>query len=709
MTKRVGRRSPSPTSYPRGSYRSPYPPPTTYPYPRRNRSAEIITISLLVAAFVLLGLGGMLWLVQARLVFGPTPTPTPTAGAPVTATPDFLATRVAEDFLTQQAYQMALLGTLTPTPFSTTPPAPVVEESTPRPTNTSVIVRLPGLLGPITPAPPTPTPIGPPEPESTLSPVGTPTSNIINLPIVVDSSLLPTPTPAQVAEPPTATETTTPTPTETPPLPVETSTPTPTEIVPTPSPTTTPVPPTQSFVVSSLQGIVEERVASLRLGPSTIYTEVSQIEPGTRVTILKRNPSGEWLYICCVGQEPVWSRQASVRARGNSLQSGAPEDSNPNDVRWLAVEQPPAYLTPLPTPVPPAPDDFPLPRYDRHGAGRVDQLPLPPFRLDWTGLAGLELISPVAVVNQAVLVASLDNHLYSFERHTGSQFGRFDFCQFECGQVRLAPMIYQNEIFIVDQNRTVWAFSNPNNPNLLWRVRIDQPALTSFNIFSGTLFLATGEGDNHTLLALDRDNGDLRWDQTTGGPGLRYPVIGDQLVYAADSTVEAYDVFTGQLVWENDTVRDIIAGPAYASPGPSALAELYVVAGNNRIYALDANTGDELWNIDNGESATSLAINENLLFVAGNGYVKAISRHDHNERWRAPAGNQVMGGPLVDANRVLVVAQAGGTVHLFENQSGSAISVPSIGVDAGGAPAVSGGYIFVPGTDGRLYSIVSSQ
>src|SRR3954465_8743681 len=108
MRKRVGRRSPTPTSNPRGGYRSPTAhPPTTYPYPPRNRSAEIITISFLVAAFLLLGLGGMFWLVQTRILFSPTPTPTPTHAPPLTATPDFSATHVVEDFLTQQAYRMA--------------------------------------------------------------------------------------------------------------------------------------------------------------------------------------------------------------------------------------------------------------------------------------------------------------------------------------------------------------------------------------------------------------------------------------------------------------------------------------------------------------------------------------------------------------------------------------------------------------------------
>lgn len=662
---------------------------------------------------MLLGLGGMLWIVQTRLAFGPTPTPTPTRGVPMTATPDFLATRVAEDFLTQQAYQMALLGTLTPTPLDATPPAPSLPDSTPEATNTSVIVRLPGVSAP-GPFTPSPTPL----PDEGDFPLETPTSNIINLPVVIDSSPLATPTPVQVAELPTEAPTETPTEMPTPTVPVETPSPTPTETVPPPTPTATAtaIPPGQPIVVGSLQGFVETEVATLKLGPSTTYTTVTQLARGTRVTIINRNPSGEWLYVCCSdsqpGLAPAWVRQAGVRARDNPMPNGAPEGTNPNDVRWLPIQQPPAYLPPLPIPVPPGPDDFPLYRYDRHGSGRVDQLPLAPLAPTWgdQSRAGLGLLSPATVVGNNVLVGSLDNHLYSFERPTGSQRWRLNLCQDGCRNVSLAPMGYDGEIFIADQNRTVWALQeSQGTPNILWRVGIAQPALTSFNIYSETLFLATGEGTNHTLLALDRDNGAVIWSAGMSGPGLRYPVIGDQLIYAADEFVTAYDVLTGEQVWRNNDIRNILAGPVYGSPGPSSLAELYVVAGNNRIYALDANTGVELWNIDNGEPASSLALNENFLFVAGDGYVKAISRQDRNQRWRnGVPGGQVLGGPLVDSSRVLVVTQSG-TVQMFESQSGSGITVPSIASPAGGAPAVSGAYLFVPGTDGRLYALLGNQ
>jgi outer membrane protein assembly factor BamB len=246
---------------------------------------------------------------------------------------------------------------------------------------------------------------------------------------------------------------------------------------------------------------------------------------------------------------------------------------------------------------------------------------------------------------------------------------------------------------------------------VIWRVHIDQPALTSINVFSDTLFLVMGNGaDNNHLLALDRDNGAVRWTtQKSTGNGPRYPTIGDQLVYLADSNITAYDVMNGEQVWVNNDTQNIIAGPTYGSPGVSGLAELYIVAGDNRIYDLDANTGVELWNIDNGERATELALNADSLFVAGDNYIKAINRQDQSLRWRTPIqGGPVMGGPLVDNHRVLIVTKAG-NIYLLDSQSGAAIVVPSIPAPAAGGPAVSGPYIFIPGSDGRLYELLTKQ
>jgi outer membrane protein assembly factor BamB len=171
----------------------------------------------------------------------------------------------------------------------------------------------------------------------------------------------------------------------------------------------------------------------------------------------------------------------------------------------------------------------------------------------------------------------------------------------------------------------------------------------------------------------------------------------------------AYDVNNGELVWENRTVQNIPTNPVYGSPGLNSLAELYVADGSNRIFALDANTGVELWNLDSGEGVTSLALNESTLFVAGNGYLKAFSRQNRNQLWRTPLfGGLVMGGPLVDATRALVVTESG-NVYLLDNQNGSSIAGQTVTSFLGGAPALSGPWIFMPGVDGRVHDLLGSQ
>ncbi len=98
-----------------------------------------------------------------------------------------------------------------------------------------------------------------------------------------------------------------------------------------------------------------------------------------------------------------------------------------------------------------------------------------------TRSAGQALGSPVAVMGSSVLVGSADNHLYSFERLTGSQRWRYNLCQeANCTQMTLAPMIYENEIFIADQNRTIWALNDQGWPQCAVACRISSTSTHQF-------------------------------------------------------------------------------------------------------------------------------------------------------------------------------------------------------------------------------------
>jgi outer membrane protein assembly factor BamB len=130
-----------------------------------------------------------------------------------------------------------------------------------------------------------------------------------------------------------------------------------------------------------------------------------------------------------------------------------------------------------------------------------------------------------------------------------------------------------------------------------------------------------------------------------------------------------------------------------------------VVTDRNRVYSLDANTGAELWSIDNGEPGSALAMNATTLFVAGSGYIRAYARLDGVFLWRTALPGPLIGGPLVDQSSGFVLTQSG-TLQLFNVTSGSIIGSANIPSGAGGAPAVSSPWIYIPLQDGQPYGLV---
>lgn len=646
----------------------------------RNRTAELVVGSILAALFVLLGVGGMLVAMEQGLVFGPTPTPTPTTAPTVTPTADFRATQIAADFLTQVAYEIAQLraeltaaGSATPMPPPTEPPlpeAPLTPETettkpdtdaveTPEPTPTIIVtVLLPGIAAPdpTTPAPdpalfvPTPTPL----PEAS-----TPTD-------------LPTPF---VPEPPTAT--------------------------PSPIPTATPVP----YLVSSLNARVIDSGAQVYVGPSNVYTVSGNLPGSDSVRLLGRTPSGEWVNVCCVNGAPVWVRQAYAPPSGNQLGPGAPPDAQADDVRWLPIAPVSSDLAPLPVPTEVPPGDFPMFGYDRRGSGRVPVLPRPPLTLTWSGIAQAAgpLTSPAILFGDGVLVGSSDQHLYSFDRNNGNQRWRLNVG----GTLRVAPLVHDGEIFIVTESGRVMALADEGNSvRLIWDRQVGQPPYTGLNAYAGSLYVMgwRPEDNSPRLFELNRDNGtELR----QANAELR-PVIGDQLIYLASNTLRARDVRGNELVWGAEGISDLRATLVYGTPGVRALAELYAVDGTNRIFGMDANTGREVWRYDNfgnNEPIVALGLSEGAVLAAGAGYVKAISRSaSPTQLWRTPLAGTVLGVPLNDGNLVLAVTDNGG-VQLLDLRDGSMVGNALIQAQAGGAPAVGNGVIYVPGTDGRLYAL----
>jgi len=696
---------------------------------RQARASEILTISVITALFVLAGMGGMLWAAQGGVFRLSTPTPSATPRLVHTATPDFRATRTIEDMLTQVAFNYELATAVA----LGRPGAILPEDGT---TVDDTVVQLPGISLPdgiqITP-----TEI------NVLLPVISQVDAVLATAIaasiasatpleteIVDGAIIATPTPVQtdteiqlpivdqgapatpVPDAPVVVETPTETPTAivlltdtpVPPTPTQTSTATPSE-----TPTTVPTPtPTTPFTVGQLAGVVGERNAVVRVGPSTLYTQSTTMAAGANITMLNRDTSGEWIYFCCQpnSSNPGWTRSAYLRPLGNPTLAPPRETANANDARWLQPRPADAGLTPIPTTQSAAPADFPMARIDKNNRGYVAALPRLPLQNGWpvggqAGLAGQVYTSGAVVMGSSVVAASADGHIYSFDRESGSQRWRYNLGE----NVRVTPLALGGVIYVLSESGKMTALEDQGlNASVRWQESYNAQPHGGI-VAAGNRLLFTGrQPDAERLFIINPANGAVLEAVSLGTAPLQMPAAGGQLVYVVSDAVRAIDIFSGDVVWTAGEGTSYTAPPVYVSPGPNTIAELYVADNQGRVMVLDANTGATLWVASVGGTANSLAANDHVVVVAGNGFVRALARARRNEGqiiWQANVPGNVPGGVLVDDTGVLAITDSG-AIQYFDAFSG-AVSMASVqfGPLAGHA-AVSGVWIFAPGQNGTL-------
>ncbi|MBI1297375.1 PQQ-binding-like beta-propeller repeat protein [bacterium] len=660
------------------------PPVVRRPTQRKRNSGWGI---LLLILFTLGLIAGARWFVQQGIALAPTPTVTATRKtATDVPTADFRATRNAQELATQQARALAMAGIDTPTPLPTETPTPtpthtptlaVVDGTQPTPELT-VVVIIPGVLN-----------------QQTHTPTATPVE-----PTVEDPNVPPITTDQPTEETATATvpESVSDTPTE---IPTEIPTETPTE-----TPLATPTPTATLQPVISLQAFTQQTVGIYE-GPSTRYTRTTEIAANQRVVMQGRNATGEWIYLCCEFNLQGWTRQRGLAVRENQLPPNAPTGANPNDVRWLVERQPlaiPATPIPMQTPIPNA--DYPLFRRDPAAQAYVPQAILPNWSRQWDSPQVIQAFSsPAIVVQQSVIIANEDNHIYAFDRRQGNQRWRYDIGQV----VTVGPAAQVTDgnldIYVVDRNGRVIALREQgNSASQLWAVSLNVAPKTAINV-AGDLVFVTGQ--NNHVYAINRFTSALIWEITTTGNVLQYPTAGDQLLYVANQRLTAVDIFNRETIWQSDATlfSEVSAPPVYAYPGAIAMSEVYVSDSNGTVYAFDAANGALLWSYATGQRIDMMAVDRVRLYTVSGQIARAVNRSTGTEVWRQDIGGLIVGGPIVGDGQVLFVT-TGGALFIHQGLNGERIAGTSTGATSVVAqPAIGDGQIFIPATNGIIHTL----
>jgi outer membrane protein assembly factor BamB len=168
---------------------------------------------------------------------------------------------------------------------------------------------------------------------------------------------------------------------------------------------------------------------------------------------------------------------------------------------------------------------------------------------------------------------------------------------------------------------------------------------------------------DHFLYALDFQ-GRKVWQQETGEPLWARPATNPDCdcVYLAsmDHKVYAYEINSGQLLWESPDLGGAIVG----TPAVSQDEVVYVGTFANEMIALDAESGREIWRFQaNNWIWAGPAIYEDLLFFGDlSGTFFALERENGVVRWQVQPGGAIVGTPLVTNDGIYFTTGQGSLV-----------------------------------------------
>lgn len=230
---------------------------------------------------------------------------------------------------------------------------------------------------------------------------------------------------------------------------------------------------------------------------------------------------------------------------------------------------------------------------------------------------------------------------------------------------------------------------------------------------------------------------EVLWDRGVGDGIDDYfsrikPIVAYDLVFSAsrEGDVVAFDVKTGKKAWQIDlsdvnNERGFFTSrtSALLAGGPTAgMGKVFIGSENGKIYALDAKTGDLLWQGDvKGEIITAPALDSGILVVnSASGEMKAFNATSGEEVWKIeqdvpPLTLRGLSAPVMASGGV-VIGTADGNVTVYLLEKGQQGWTAEVGeatgstelervIDVDTAPVIFGDKIYAISSRGNLVAI----
>jgi outer membrane protein assembly factor BamB len=251
----------------------------------------------------------------------------------------------------------------------------------------------------------------------------------------------------------------------------------------------------------------------------------------------------------------------------------------------------------------------------------------------------------------------------------------------------------------VVQEELIWSYPEEASATLQF---FAEPSVNDGRVVLGDYGASGGffsPGVVVTVYSLNESDGNLstNWVQDTviRDRVVAAPVQAEGLVFVGtgDNLVLALDAETGDLVWQFEAEHSIWSTPVYED------GVLYVGSLDKHLYALDAETGDLVWEQAlAGSISGAVVVGKDLIYVGSfDKQLHALDKATGDIRWEVPeekSTDWIWASPVL-TDETVVFSDKKGNVFAVEAESGRSIWDAQIDGDVVGSPVVSNGIVFI--------------
>jgi outer membrane protein assembly factor BamB len=220
-------------------------------------------------------------------------------------------------------------------------------------------------------------------------------------------------------------------------------------------------------------------------------------------------------------------------------------------------------------------------------------------------------------------------------------------------------------------------------------------------VFQDSSMILSGYDNQLHFTAADGLSADA-WTFAAKNRFIDSVVVVDDVIYAANADRVLYAVdLDGNEVWSYKTDSPLWAAPVVEN------GVIYQVSQRGVLYALKAETGEEIWTLDLGAAVMSSPVisNEGVLYVSTMmNSVVAIESSIGEVIWEGAMSNWAWASPVY-VDGMVYVGDSGGSFYAFDALSGELVWDVNLSARIMSEPVILNDHMYIGNEDGEIYAI----